>query len=174
MQAAQIESRPSEPERLVLGTDRWVRFRPVEPRDRDALVAFYAGLSPEARRRRFLSAGAAPDVGPLADADGIVGVLREPGPRDGALVAHASIQPDGTGGAEVAFAVADDLQGRGIGRALVRLALDRARALGLRRADAVLLADNTPMRHLLRRAGAPVRADVIDAGVEEISLDLAA
>jgi RimJ/RimL family protein N-acetyltransferase len=173
MSASKLQAPPRHSERLALGPGRWVSFRPIEPLDRRALCAFYANLSPESRRRRFLSAGATPSVGPLADAEGIVAILREPGPDDGALVAHASVQPDGTGSAEVAYAVADRLQRRGIGRALVSLTLDRVRALGLQRVDAALFADNGAMRHLLLQAGAPVLRDMIDVGVEELSLDLA-
>jgi len=71
-----------------------------------------------------------------------------------------------------AFAVADELQGHGIGRQLVALALEDARRRRLRLVTATLLAENTPMRNLLRGAGPTVLADRIDAGVEEIVLGL--
>ena len=58
-----------------------------------------------------------------------------------------------------------------MGRRLVALVLERARTLRLERVTATMLAENTPMRHLLVEAGYPILADRIDAGVEEIVLD---
>ena len=160
--------------RRIDGT-RWISIRPIERTDALALSEFYAGLSPESRRRRFLCGGG-PQVAMiarLADAPGVVGVLREIGPHDGSIVAHASVQPDGCDGGEVAFVVADEYQRLGLGRLLVGAAVRLARGLGLGTVQATLLADNAPMRHLLRSAGIPVLSDRLDAGTEEIVLDLA-
>jgi GNAT superfamily N-acetyltransferase len=87
-------------------------------------------------------------------------------------VAHASVQSLGDAEAEIAFAVADELQGQGIGRQLMSMALELARARGLRTATATLLAENVPMRRLVQRADLPIVADHLDAGVEEITLSL--
>lgn len=59
--------------------------------------------------------------------------------------------------AEVAFLVRDRSQGQGIGRALVQSLIAAARAEGLQRLTAELLADNTPMRNLLERNGFTTR-----------------
>jgi RimJ/RimL family protein N-acetyltransferase len=150
-----------------------VSIRPIERTDAAGLSDFYAGLSPESRRRRFLSSGRRSGA-ELAraftqlDGEGFVAILREP--NDGAIVGHATFQPDGTGGAEVAFAVADKLQGRGIGRRLMGAILAEARSAGLRRLNATLFADNAAMRRLLRGAEGSVVSDEIDTGVEEIVL----
>ena len=87
--------------------DRWVSIRPIERTDAPGLSDFYARLSPESCRRRFLSCAQVPRplIGQLAESTGLVGILGEPGRNDGAIVAHASIQPNGDGGGEVAFAV---------------------------------------------------------------------
>ena len=74
--------------------------------------------------------------------------------------------------AEVAFAVADEFKGRGLGRRLVSHSLRLARELGSDRASATMLAGNLPMRHLLRAAGQPVHGDHLESGTEEIVLDL--
>jgi acetyltransferase len=177
MDAITSHGRSTFPVRRSLGLDRWVSIRPIERSDASALSDFYARLSRESRRRRFLSCADRVDpllVRQLLEVPGLVGILREPGPHDGAIVAHASIHPAGPDAVEVAFAVADDLQGRGIGRALVAAALGQARGAGATTATATLVADNLPMRHLLLDAGAPVVADRIDTGVEEIVLDLSA
>jgi RimJ/RimL family protein N-acetyltransferase len=158
-----------------IGADRWVSIRPIERTDAPGLSDFYAGLSPESRRRRFLSSGRRSGA-ELAraftqlDGEGFVAILRQRGPNDGAIVGHATFQPDGTGAAEVAFAVADELQGRGIGRLLMGAILAEARAAGLQRLNATLFANNAAMRRLLRGAEGSVVSDVIDTGVEEIVL----
>lgn len=165
----------STPERHQIDRTRWVSIRPIERSDAPGLSDFYARLSTESRRLRFLNCGTRP-IDDLArafaqrDRDGFVGILGEPGPRDGAVVAHASVQADGHGGAEIAFAVADELQGRGIGRELMNAVVQHARVHGLRRLSAMLFAENAAMRQLLRGAGCPVVADRIDMGVEEITL----
>jgi len=171
--ASQTRSIPRRQERI--DRDRWVSIRPIERADGPGLSDFYARLSTESRRRRFLGSGS-PRAAALTRAftepegDGLVGILEEHGPNDGAMVAHASVQSDGQGGAEVAFAVADEFQGRGIGGTLMQMALEQAQTRGLRRVTATLFADNAPMRGLLRGAGREIVSDEIHAGVEEIAL----
>ena len=168
-----IRARPARGERT--DGDRWVSIRPIERTDGPGLSDFYAGLSAESRRRRFLGSGC-PDVVELAraftarDGEGFVAILAERGPNDGAIVGHATLQPDGRGAAEVAFAVADELQGMGIGHRLMEAVLAAARSAGLRRLSASMFADNAAMGRLLRGVPADIVSDAIDAGVEEIEL----
>jgi GNAT superfamily N-acetyltransferase len=163
------------PRRVEIDGGRWVSIRPIERSDAAGLSELYASLSPESRRRRFLRPIVSVSPAVLAafterDGEGMVGILSERGPNDGAVVGHASVQPDGRGGAEVAFTVADELQGRGVGRALVDAAVDLARARGIERVTATLLVDNVPMRRLLGGSGWEIVHDHLDAGVEEITL----
>jgi GNAT superfamily N-acetyltransferase len=173
MNAVSSQVRPIPPSRVEIDRERWVSIRPIERADASALSDFYARLSPESRHRRFLCFGLASTslAAGLADAPGFVGVLHQQGPLDGGIVAHASIQPDGHGSGEVAFAVADEVQGRGVGKRLVTLVLERARGLHLAQVTASMLAGNARMHHLLVDAGYPLLADSVDAGVEEIVLD---
>ena len=146
-----------------------ITIRPVRRADGDALAEFYAGLTVESLRLRFLST-CAPDsrlIATLAADPGVVAVL-----RCQAIVGHASVQRDGHHGAEIAFAVADELRGHGLGRRLVSTAPKLARELGADRASATMLVGNVPMRHLMQTAGQPVRGDRLEAGTEEIELDL--
>jgi RimJ/RimL family protein N-acetyltransferase len=53
--------------------------------------------------------------------------------------------------AEVAFAVADEWQGRGVGTILVERLRDDARAAGIRHLRAEVMADNAPARALAER-----------------------
>jgi len=151
-----------------------VTIRPVSRSDATGLIDFYSRLTAESRRRRFLSCSTPNPhfISRLAGDPGVVAVLDGSVTRRGAIVAHASVQPDGHHGAEIAFAVADAFQGHGVGRRLVGRALHLARELGADRASATLLAGNVPMGHLLRAAGRPVQGDCIEAGTEEIDLDL--
>ena len=55
-----------------------------------------------------------------------------------------SLNPQ-TNTAEVAFLVADDMQGKGLGRAMLRKLVEAARMNGIQGFDADVLADNTAM-----------------------------
>ena len=178
MDAMTSHTRPIPPLRHRIDGNRWVSIRPIERADAAGLSDFYARLSPESRHRRFLSCGTRPDadlgrVFTEGDGSGFVGILDEPGPNDGAVVAHASIQSDDEDSAEIAFAVADEFQGNGIGTALMRAVVQHAGRAGLRRLNAILFATNVPMRRLLGNAGCAIRSDIVDFGVEEVALDVA-
>lgn len=178
MQATPTQTRTSGTRAGRLDDGRWVSIRPIDAADAAGLSAFYAGLSPESVRRRFLGPHRPTDTALRRFTDpgtgGVVAVLAAMGPHDGAIVGHGSVQPCGDGEVELAFAVGDAVQGRGIGTRLMRAALDEARRLGARRVTATMLIDNVRMRQLLRGAGWPIVADHLDGGVEEISLALAA
>jgi GNAT superfamily N-acetyltransferase len=73
--------------------------------------------------------------------------------------------------AEVAVAVVDDWQGRGLGTVLLRELTARAREEGIERFSALVLADNTPMLELLRELG-DVHVTDRDHGVVELITDL--
>lgn len=160
-----------------LGRGRWVSIRPIERTDAPGLSDFYAGLSRETLHRRFLGSPPIDDdeLGArFASRSGLVAVLAERGPNDGAIVGHACIEADGGGAAEVAFVVADAFQRRGVGRQLVRGAVALAGSMGLVRLTASLFLGNVAMRQLLCHAGCGVVRDEIDAGVEELTLALPA
>jgi GNAT superfamily N-acetyltransferase len=156
-----------------------VRIRPIAPADRDCLRAFYAGLSDESRRTRFL--GATSGIGSSqstyfctpdhAHREGFVAVL---GPRAGleTIVGHVCVEPDGSTRAEIAVAVADDLHGHGVGRALVMTAVAWARRDGLRTLIATMFGGNPAIQRLLAGLGLPSTATSVGAGVVEVRIDL--
>ena len=154
-----------------------LRIRPIEPDDKATLAAGFDRLSDESRYRRFL--GAHPR---LTTSD--LRYLTEVDHRDHeALVALDASTDDGVGvarfirddtrpdSAEIAVAVADDWQGRGVGTALLRRLADRAREEGIGRFTAVMLADNAPMAHLLDDLGVTRVLDR-DQGEVELAVDL--
>ena len=55
--------------------------------------------------------------------------------------------------AEIAITVVDAWQGRGVGTALTRVLIERAREEGLRRLRAVTLGENRRSQNMLRRDG---------------------
>ena len=73
--------------------------------------------------------------------------------------------------AEIAVSVLETWQGRGVGRVLLHHLADRARAEGIRRFTALMLADNRPMRNLLADLGEPVVVDT-EPGTVELAVDL--
>jgi RimJ/RimL family protein N-acetyltransferase len=132
--------------------DTEFEIRPIEPGDAAELRAFYARLSPESRRRRFLGTSSGIDEGQaafFADAAargsaGFVAVC------DGRIIGHAVVERTRPHAVEMAFAVDDAWQRRGIGRALLARSVDWAHAHGIERLELELFADNLAMRRLLR------------------------
>ena len=151
--------------------------RPLGARDKAALLDLFERLSPRSRMLRFLApkpALSACDLAYLTEIDhrrhdALVAVA-----PDGAFVAVARFACGfgETTVAEVAFAVADAWQGRGIASALAPLLLERARANGIARLRASTLPENRAARRLLVRTGFEVMR--IADGLLELELDLAA
>jgi GNAT superfamily N-acetyltransferase len=73
--------------------------------------------------------------------------------------------------AEIAVAVLESWQGRGVGKALMHGLADRAREEGITRFTALMLAHNRPMRQLLADLG-PTRVLSTGAGAVELAVDL--
>lgn len=157
-----------------------VTIRPIEAVDAFGLSAFYASLSAESRARRFL--GASRGISP-ADAarfasvdhrteDGYVAVVAEAGPDDGLIVGHATLTSNGAGTPpEIAFAVADGWQRRGIGTALLREMIGAAERRGIRRLECSVLADNLAMQRLLAHGGWSSRVTAFDGSTLEVEIE---
>jgi acetyltransferase len=73
--------------------------------------------------------------------------------------------------AEIAVAVLETWQGRGVGKALLRGLADRAREEGITQFTALMLANNQPMRRLLADLGT-TRPLSSGAGTVELVVDL--
>lgn len=152
-----------------------ISVRQTDAADTSALSDFYAGLSPSARRDRFLGtfgdAALESAVRRLSEEPGWVAVRRGGGSTDGAVVGHVVLVPIGARTSELAVAVSDGWRGQGIGTRLVEAAAAGAREAGIARLLATTSASNEPMRRLMRHAGRLVR-DVIEDGFEELEVAL--
>jgi RimJ/RimL family protein N-acetyltransferase len=149
---------------LVLADGTHLRFRPIGCGDRDGLAALFARLTPESRRRRFLSPKlelTAPELLYFTNIDHVeheaIAAVDE---RDGSIVGVGRYArfADRTGVADVAVEVADELQGMGIGTALATCTVLRARENGFTLLTATTLWENGPARALLKRLGFCARA----------------
>lgn len=160
----------------VLSDGTVIRIAPLRRGDRAAVTGLFARLSPESRLRRFLSPKSSlserevtflADVG-CAERAAVTAV----DVRDGSVLGIARyVQHDGhCGVADTAVAVADDMQRRGIGTALMLRLIACARSNGFHLLTATTLWENRPARALMRRAGFQARGS---SGSEiELALEL--
>jgi RimJ/RimL family protein N-acetyltransferase len=145
--------------RLTLRDGRNVDVRPLEHHDREELAAAVRRLSEESRYLRFASpmpSLSKRDLDVLLDVDhhareAIVAV--DPSTRRGIAVVRYAEVPGEPGVVEIAATVADEWQGRGLGRSLVAQLAARAREEGHSTLRAVVLASNRRSIAMLLHAG---------------------
>jgi acyl-CoA synthetase (NDP forming)/GNAT superfamily N-acetyltransferase len=159
---------------VVVRDGSTVCLRRAVDRDIPALLAFLASLSPHSLYQRFMGL-------PVLTPDR-VRLLTPSSERRGAaliaechdaIVAFAGFYPlsaEGTN-AEVAFAVADAMQGHGIGTKLLEQLAAVARAQGIFTFEADVLGDNQRMLDVFRESGYGVTS-AIQGGVWRVTLSL--
>jgi GNAT superfamily N-acetyltransferase len=146
--------------------------RPVTPGDGPALSQLHEHLSDQSRYRRFLS----PHPHHTDTEVRHLTVLEHPqrvayaAEADGVVVAVGRYERTGEE-AEVAFTVADEHQGRGIGTILLAVLAECARSHGIRTFVADVLCENTAMLHVFRDAGFELHTE-LHAGVVHVTFDL--
>src|ERR1019366_8337862 len=149
----------AESGRLILRDGSTAFVRLSEPGDLDALREFCHQLSPESKRRRFFSAADPAE----ALVTRIVSRVVEGSSR---IIATGSYVARDEASAEVAFAVDDEFQGKGLGGLLLeRLALLAARH-GFVRFWALTLLGNQMMMETFRQSGFPIHSKIEDESVE--------
>ncbi|HKP89588.1 MAG TPA: GNAT family N-acetyltransferase [Thermoleophilaceae bacterium] len=147
-------------ETAELSEGRTVRVRPIQPDDKRLLADAFQRLSAESRRRRFLTPAtelSAEDLAYLTEVDhrrheAVVAI----DPADGSIVGSARyVQvPRERETAEVAVAVVDDWQRRGVATALLSYLSRRARENGIESFRAYVSSENAVVVDALSRAGA--------------------
>jgi GNAT superfamily N-acetyltransferase len=154
---------------------RTCRIRAIGPGDRDALTRFYAALSPDSRAARFH--GASPQVGAPAvtyfcgsdhaHREGLVAeMVDEAGTAE--IIGHVCLEPIAAGVSEMAIAVADAWQRRGVGRALLAAAVEWGRSHGIGTLSASMLSSNAAILGLVRSMGWPISFEAADGGTVEV------
>lgn len=134
--------------------------RPLLPTDRDMYIDALARLSPQSRRLRFFTPAPPSDklIDYLLAIDYINHfawvVLDGDQLHPGVAVGRFIRDRDDLRRAEVAFAVVDAQQGRGLATVLLGALGVAADASGIETFTAEVLEDNAPMRHVFDKAGA--------------------
>ncbi|HET9173112.1 MAG TPA: GNAT family N-acetyltransferase [Actinospica sp.] len=164
----------------LLTDGRAVRLRSAVPGDWQAVHDFAASLGPDSVYRRFF--GSPRDPGVIL-ADLVCAPQPESGPPshggllavlDGEVVGLADWYRAGrerADEAEIAFAVSDALQGRGVATLLAEHLMIAAERAGIRRLHAVTQGDNRDMLGVFVALGVPVDRDWSD-GVCTLTIDL--
>ena len=165
-------------EDVVLRDGSTLRLRRTTDADVPALVEFFQRLSPDSLHLRFQGAVRvdAQLVAPFVTGDGserlsLVGELVDAAGVNRVVALGTFVRLRDPSRAEVAFAVADELQRRGIGtRLLERLAV-HARGAGIDRFVAQVLPENTAMLRVFGDTGFEVKRRHV-GGVVEVEFAL--
>src|SRR5262249_18155129 len=164
---------------VILRDGGTLRLRPPTCGDAEAVTRFFAALSPHSLYLRFHGARHVdPElVRPFLDPDwdvvgSLVGTLAEDagGERVVALASYARLREPTL--AEVAFAVADAEQGRGIGTRLLEQLAARAAAHGIESFLAEVMSENRAALGVFGDAGFAVTRE-LEGGVVELRFPIA-
>jgi ribosomal protein S18 acetylase RimI-like enzyme len=155
-----------------------VMLRSLVPGEEAALLEVFSGLGPRSRFLRFLTAKPRLTAGDLRhltavdehDHVAILAVSVDDGRAVG--VARFVRPPDDPGSDDVAIAVVDRWQGRGIGTLLATALAGRAAELGVERLTLSMARDNHAVKGLLRRAGVSVEVHEQDRETTELTVHL--
>src|SRR5919106_2485042 len=160
---------PSEYELdVVLRDGGGARVRPIRPDDGALVKAFFEKLGPESRYYRFFQVKNTLEPKEIehftnVDYDDRMALIAL---RDGEMIAVGRYDRE-TGysdRAEVAFAVVDHQQGRGLGTKLLELLTTHARSHGIKGFRTFVLGENRRMMRVFRNSGYEL-ARTLDSGV---------
>jgi acetate---CoA ligase (ADP-forming) len=143
----------------VLRDGSTVRVRAMRPDDDQALLALLESLSEESRWLRFFSplkgAALAAEARRETNLDHTFALLALSGSEEH-VVGHAFYVGLDEHRAEVAFTIANDFQGRGLGTILLGQLADVAATNGVQMFEAEVVAANHAMLHVFRESGFPI------------------
>ena len=167
-------SAPAERD-VVLRDGTTMRLRPPTHDDEARVIAFLENLSEESRYLRFhgFTKPSPRLVEPMLDPDwlergALAGTIAdEAGERVVALGSYMRLRDPAR--AEVAFAVADELQGKGVGTRLLEQLAEEAGRVGVGCFLAEVLPDNRAMLRVLESAGFELERE-FESGVAEVTL----
>jgi GNAT superfamily N-acetyltransferase len=162
-------------ERLRCG--RQIEIRALRPADRADFVSAVGQVGAQSLYRRFFSPKSSfteEEIVYFVNVDFTKHVALVATIEDAAnsiIIGGARYIVIGPGKAEVAFAVIDAYQGRGVGTALMRHLAVIAREAGVKELVAEVLAENTSMLGVFARSGMPL-STAREGGVVHIALEL--
>jgi len=146
---------------VVLRDGSTLTVRPIRGEDQADLSRFFKELSLESRIFRFFAAVSDADsyLRRMLDVDYATryGLVAVGGPAH-AIVGHAMYVATGPAQAELALAVADAYQGRGLGTILLGQLAEAASDAGIQVLEAIVRPANHRMLGVLRESGFPVRS----------------
>jgi acyl-CoA synthetase (NDP forming)/GNAT superfamily N-acetyltransferase len=161
----------------LLADGSTAEIRAARPGDVEAVRGMHAAMSPDNLYLRFFS------LSPVAAEREARRVCREPSPDHAALLAVLDGEVVGCGSyeradtdstaAEIALAVADDVQHRGVGTLLLEHLISLARGRGVRAFIAETLTENALMLQVIADAGLPAHRTLED-GVYDFTFPLPA
>jgi RimJ/RimL family protein N-acetyltransferase len=158
-----------------LRNGRRVDIRATRPDDEAALTATVAGLSAASLRRRFFSVKrnfSEQEKAFFLNVDFVNHVALVAELKDderNAIVGGARYIVTAPATAEIAFAVADEFQGQGLGTLLMRHLLTLARNAGLKTFVAEVLPENAPMLNVFAKSGLELQTRR-EAGVVHVTM----
>jgi RimJ/RimL family protein N-acetyltransferase len=166
-------------EGVALKDSTTVRFRLVRPEDKPIFLEAWERLSPESRYRRFLTskrALSASELRYLTEVDAVdhlafIALHGPPGREKGVGVARFVRLPGPPDTVEAAVVVTDDFQGKGLATELSARLLGAALERGFRRVLFEVLAENEPVRKLIRKF-APGAIERPDGRTIDVEIDL--
>ena len=161
------------------GVSGRVQIRPIRTDDRDELARFYARLSTDSRYARFhaFSNG----IGEVAadhlcgpdheHREGFVAEILDADAAGSGIVGHLCLEPC-KAGVEMAIAVADGWQRRGLGRLLLGASIDWAAEHGIAHLHASMLSTNSAILGLVASLDCPIRLSAPSSGVVTVTIDV--
>jgi acetate---CoA ligase (ADP-forming) len=163
--------------RAVLRDGSAVTLKIAQPADHDAIRRFFHDLSPESRRRRFFAIAEPSEtlIARLCHSDDPATTVTLLAMRhvddEVRPIAIGSYFAVGSGAAEVAFAVSDQFQGKGLGTVLLERLATIAASNGFRRFEATTLPENAAMLEVFHESGFEIRSKT-EAGTIAVQLSL--
>jgi acetyl coenzyme A synthetase (ADP forming)-like protein len=161
---------------VILRDGSTLRLRPPHTRDSQAVLDFFGALSEQSVYWRFhgFPALTPTTVEPFLDPDweesgSLIGALSGDGEAEQIVALASFVRLRDPSSAEVAFAVADELQGRGVGTRLLEQLAESAADAGISEFVAEVMPDNRAMLGVFADAGFAVSRR-LEGGTTEVRL----
>jgi acetyltransferase len=162
----------------MASTTRQLTAIRIAANDSAELERFYQRLSEESRHLRFFAAkrelthvqSSAFCSTDHAHREGYVATQQDPAGGLDRIVGHVCLEPAGVGRAEMAIAVADELQRAGVGTRLVDAAIVWAQESAVATLTATMLASNPGIHRLIASLGLATRIRPSSADVSRVDI----